>query len=104
MQFMAEYTNSDSGLTFSKLGDDGNDMATTWGIFAVLWAIFLPLGWYLEQVGASAAAAAGLSLLDSDQTGRQGADGTSAIRSFCLIQSVLGLDWWTVMPPVIILA
>eukprot|EP00197_Chlamydomonas_leiostraca_P015638 CAMPEP_0202869032 /NCGR_PEP_ID=MMETSP1391-20130828/11649_1 /ASSEMBLY_ACC=CAM_ASM_000867 /TAXON_ID=1034604 /ORGANISM="Chlamydomonas leiostraca, Strain SAG 11-49" /LENGTH=840 /DNA_ID=CAMNT_0049549279 /DNA_START=91 /DNA_END=2610 /DNA_ORIENTATION=+ len=48
--FLAEYTNSRSGLTFAKLKDDGNGMTTTWAIFAVEWAIFLVLGWYLEQV------------------------------------------------------
>jgi hypothetical protein len=33
------------------MNDAGNGMYTVWAIFVVQWAIFMLLGWYLEQVG-----------------------------------------------------
>ncbi|GFR42637.1 hypothetical protein Agub_g3573 [Astrephomene gubernaculifera] len=52
---MAEYSflavyRSESGLVFNKLRDSGCGMRATWGIFVVEWAVFMLLGWYLEQV------------------------------------------------------
>jgi hypothetical protein len=38
------------GLQFANLGEEGNGMLATWGIFVVEWALFLLLGLYFEQV------------------------------------------------------
>lgn len=48
--FLGVYRN-EAGLTWERLRDPGCGMRATWGIFAVEWAVFLVLGWYLEQVG-----------------------------------------------------
>ncbi len=48
--FLGVYRN-EAGLTWARLKDPGCGMRATWGIFAVEWAVFLVLGWYLEQVG-----------------------------------------------------
>jgi hypothetical protein len=52
---MAAYTSlglnkNTRGMQFTNLRDSGNGMGAVWGIFAVEWALFLVLGWYLEQV------------------------------------------------------
>jgi hypothetical protein len=52
---MAAYTSlglnkNTKGMQFTNLRDSGNGMGAVWGIFAVEWALFLVLGWYLEQV------------------------------------------------------
>ncbi len=47
--FFGVYTDQ-PGLQWTNLSDPGCGMAATWGIFAVEWALFMVLGWYLEQV------------------------------------------------------
>ncbi|EFJ52407.1 hypothetical protein VOLCADRAFT_79211 [Volvox carteri f. nagariensis] len=47
--FLGVYQGS-RGLDFARLSDEGCGMRATWGIFVVEWAIFMVLGWYLEQV------------------------------------------------------
>lgn len=47
--FLAD-RNGGTGLTWSKLSDPGNGMIRIWIIFALQWAAFPFLGYYIEQV------------------------------------------------------
>ena len=57
--FRGVYTNTDV-MQWSNLHDQGNGMLAVWGIFVVEAAVFMILGWYLEQVCSSSVWSPGL--------------------------------------------